>query len=162
MREKVDDLESITQLRDIIADVNVAELSANIQQPIGTGREARVSPAWVDAWQRAADRVLEEIDRELADRYIELPVDMDGVPWHIGDVVDGHGVVRDMGLNRYGWSFFGMTAIDPAIHRHAKPRTLEDVLREFAQGVQGQNADFADLAAKKYAEEIRELIGGAE
>lgn len=151
-------MESVDKLRGIICDVNVDELSANIQQPIGTGREARVSPAWVDAWRRAANRALDEIDRELADRYIELPVDMDGVPWHIGDVVDGHGVVRSMDLNRHGWSFLGLTAIDPAIHRHAKPRTLEDVLREFAKGVQGQNADFADLAAKKYADEIRELL----
>ena len=110
----------------------------------------------------ACDKLIDDIEQELADRYIELPVDADGVPWHIGDVVDGHGVVRSMDLNRHGWSFLGLTAIDPAIHRHAKPRTLEDVLREFAQGVNGQNADFADLAAKKYADEIRELLEVAE
>lgn len=156
MRKKVDDLESIDKLRDIIADVNVAELSANIQQPIGTGREARVSPGWVDAWRMAANRALEEIDRELAGRYIELPVDMDGVPWHIGDVVDGHGVVRSMDLNRHGWSFLGLTAIDPAIHRHAKPRTLMNVLADFAAEVERGRNDYK--TAMRYADEIRELL----
>lgn len=121
-------------------------------------RDANVLLVWGGGTIRA-NELADEIEREIAERYVELPVDMDGVPWHIGDVVDGHGMVRSLDLNCHGWSFFGMeNAIDPAIHRHAKPRTVEDVLREFAQGVQGQNADFADLAAKQYAEEIRELL----
>lgn len=148
MRKKVDDLESIDNLRTYCDSLEGAAIDDN-----------HVSAEYV-AKRTAMNvrRYAEEIDREVADRYIELPVDMDGVPWHIGDVVDGHGVVRDMGLNRHGWSFFGMTAIDPAIHRHAKPRTLEDVLREFAQGVSGQNADFAEVVVKRYAEEIREIL----
>ena len=149
-------MESITQLRMIIADVNVAEISANIQQPIGTGREARVSTAWVDSWQRAAERALDEIEREVADRYIALPVDADGVPWRIGDTVDGHGQVWSMGLNKHGWHFVGLTAIDPGIHRHAKPRTIVDVLADFAAEVeQGRNTI---ETARKYADEIRELM----
>ena len=160
----MDELESITQLRMIIADVNVAEISANIQQPIGTGREARVSPAWVDSWQRAAERALDEIEREVADRYIALPVDADGEPWHIGDMVEGHGMVRSLDLNRYGWAFFGVeNAIDPAIHRHAKPRTLEDVLREFRELVTGERgSEIDDGDIEGFADEIRELVGGAE
>lgn len=149
-------MESIDNLRGIIADVNVAELNANIQQPIGTGREARVSPAWVDAWQRAANRALDEIEREVADCYIALPVDMEGVPWHIGDVVDGHGVVRSMDLNRHGWSFLGLTAIDPAIHRHGKRRTTVDVLADFAAEVERGRNDYE--TARRYADEIRELL----
>ena len=148
MRKKVDDLESIDNLRTYCDSLEGAAIDDN-----------HVSAEYV-AKRTAINvrRYADEIEQELADRYMELPVDMDGVLWHIGDMVDGHGKVWSMGLNRHGWSFVGLTAIDPAIHRHAKPRTLEDILREFAQGVNGQNADFADLAAKRYADEIRELV----
>lgn len=90
------------------------------------------------------------IEREVAERFVELPVDADGVPWHIGDMVEGHGKVHSMDLNRHGWAFFGMeNAIDPAIHRHAKPRTVVDVLLDAGVSV----AAVSDVAA-----EIRELL----
>lgn len=102
--------------------------------------------------------ILDEIEREIAERYIELPVDADGVPWHIGDTVEGHGKVHCMDINRHGWAFFGIeNAIDPALHRHAKPRTVEDVLAGFAAEVeQGRNTI---ETARKYADELRELMG---
>lgn len=94
--------------------------------------------------------ILDEIEREIAERYVELPVDADGVPWHIGDMVEGHGKVHSLDLNCHGWSFFGVeNAIDPAIHRHAKPRTIVDVLRDAGVSV----AAVSDVAA-----EILELM----
>lgn len=102
--------------------------------------------------------ILDEIEREIAERYIELPVDADGVPWHIGDTVEGHGMVRSLDLNRYGWAFFGVeNAIDPALHRHAKPRIVEDVLADFAAEVEQGRNTFE--TARKYADELRELMG---
>lgn len=103
-------------------------------------------------------RMADEIEREIAERFVELPLDADGVPWHIGDMVEGHGMVHSLDLNRHGWAFFGMeNAIDPAIHRHAKSRTIVDVLADFAAEVeQGRNTI---ETARKYADELREMMG---
>lgn len=90
------------------------------------------------------------IEREVAERFVELPVDADGVPIHVGDVmerVDGGpsqqaGCVCSAGFNDAPiWC-----ARD---FRHAKPRTVEDVLRDAGVSV----AAVSDVAA-----EIRELL----
>ena len=112
------------------------------------------------------------IEREVAERYMELPVDADGVPWHIGDMVEGHGKVHSLDLNRHGWSFFGVeNAIDPAIHRHAKPRTVEDAARDFVNSVvtlKGHRDGIPVVGIDdslwrdyfpEYADELRELVG---
>ena len=131
----------------IIADVNVAEISANIQQPIGTGREASVSPAWVDSWQRAAERALDEIEQELADRYMELPLDADGVPIHVGDVLIGSTVsgkkkkryARGIGLGTVLYDTDETDEVgeilNPCMVCHAKPRTVEGAVRDFVNSV---------------------------
>jgi hypothetical protein len=36
--------------------------------------------------------------------------------------------------------------------------TVEDVLREFADGIKDQNADFAELAIAEYAAKLREVM----
>ena len=163
----MDDLESITQLRMIIADVNVAEISANIQQPIGTWREARVSPAWVDSWQRAAERALDEIEREVADRYMELPLDADGVPIRVGDTMawrDGtRHTVTAVAPNAFTWEEDDGQHMSVPAHLwyHAKPRTLEDVLEEFASKVLSSGHQWgldAEKTVEDYADEIRELL----
>lgn len=136
-------------------------------------RQAIGSPELTYEGERAGyswytQNILEHVDaveREIAERYMELPVDADGVPCKIGDklqavdddeyTVDGYLMLEGM-LCAYdngdgGW-------FRTRFYHHAKPRTLEDVLREFASGVHGQNADFAEAAAKRYADEIRELL----
>ncbi len=103
-----------------------------------------------------------------------LPVDADGVPIHVGDTLECH-------ANGYDGKF-EVFAVGPSVvignhdiefvtrhptdwfHvarycHHVKTRTLEAVLREFAQGIDGQNADFAELAVGEYAAKIRELLG---
>ena len=78
--------------------------------------------------------LLDAIEQELAERYVELPVDADDVPWHLGDVTENGNTVTAMGLNAHGWCFVGTTNdIDPSIHRHYHTPTVEDVLREFGK-----------------------------
>ena len=172
MREKVDDLKSndlksIDELRGIICDVNEAELSANIQQPVGAEGGARVSPAWVDAWRRAAFNALDSIKQELNDRYIELPVDADGVPIRVDDTIFedyGEGeryrskVTALIYTNRWDFEFddepgdtrdVGDLSSFYHCARHAEPLTVEDVLRDAGVSV----AAVSDVAA-----EIRELL----
>lgn len=113
----------------------------------------------------AVDKALElakERDalQDKLERSIELPLDADGVPWHIGDVVDGHGKVRGMGLDVFGWHFVSVdNAINPELYHHAKPRTVEDVLREFRELVTGERGDEIDDGdIEGFADEIRELL----
>ena len=100
----------------------------------------------------------DEIEREVSERFMELPVDADGVPWHIGDEIEGHGELRCMSVNRNGWTFVSSTAIDPGIHRHAKPRTIEDVLVEFygkfAVARYGEDGE----VLSHYADELRGMM----
>ena len=78
--------------------------------------------------------LLDAIEREVAERYVELPVDADDVPWHLGDVTENGNTVTAMGLNAHGWCFVGTpNDIDPRIHRHYHTPTIEDVLREFGR-----------------------------
>ena len=75
----------------------------------------------------------EDIVRDVRHEWIRLPVDADGVPWHIGDRTESGQTIQAMGLNKHGWHFVGtVNDIDPSIHRHYHEPTVEDVLREFA------------------------------
>ena len=91
---------------------------------------------------------IDNIEREIGDM-VPLPVDADGVPIHVGDVMDerlpfgGYAApasVDTMELSRgaggYGWmvrldSESG-AFINPKLLRHHHAPTVEDVLREFA------------------------------
>ena len=113
---------------------------------------------WITA--SACDKYIDEIEAEIAERYIELPVDFDGVPIRIGDAITLPNGQRDRAryfcinangarLNERGWV--------PSACRHVKPRTIEDVLRELRDESRQDLRDF-DLSA--YAAELREMIGG--
>ena len=107
--------------------------------------------------RRVVCMALDEIEAEIESRYIELPADADGVPWHIGDAIKGHGELRCMSLDKYGWAFAGSTAIDPRLHCHVNQRTIEDVLRDLVDGIGSVEFD-ALTAIGEAADEIRELM----
>lgn len=83
--------------------------------------------------------LIDAAERELAERYVELPVDADGEAIHIGDVLYGYGksiTVVSMRLEGFGWVLIseqggGFHDCHAFTHYHAP--TVEDVLREFAQ-----------------------------
>ena len=94
-----------------------------------------------DLVMRCCD-IADEIEQEIEERYIELPVDMDGVPIHVGDVLVAKGV----------YSPFKVTSLDYAAtwmiwdgenvnhwakdcRHHHKPSTVEDVLSEFTDAI---------------------------
>ena len=124
----------------------------------------------------AALAMLDRLESEIAERFMELPVDAEGEPWHIGDVTENGNRVNAITFDRFGAHFSGtVNDVDPSIHVHFKPRTLEDVLRDVvtlcANTWKDEKSAFryydvdnvmdsgniADFAA-----EIRELLGGAE
>lgn len=120
---------------------------------------------WITA--KACDVLIDEIEREIAECYIPLPVDADGVPWTQDDdvFVDSMGSVYR--LHRLAWnpgvkqwhlldqnnrSFFAKGC------RHVKERTIEDVLTDF--GEEWLDATDSNGLLAKYADELRELVGG--
>lgn len=118
----------------------------------------------------AADKVdciADAIEAEVAERYMELPLDADGVPIHCGDhIVSETGRKDDVFL-------IGVSAVmttrrdvcyDHTKVRHYKPRTLEDVLDDFASaydriGGEDEEHDKYLKIVARYASEIRELLG---
>ena len=81
---------------------------------------------------------IDNIEREVADM-VPLPVDADGVPIHVGDVLDGYGKTIEVVELRYGRSGCvlisrdGNGYADCAAFSHHHAPTVEDVLREFGK-----------------------------
>lgn len=118
-------------------------------------------------------KLIDEIEREIAERYVKLPLDADGVPWtqdddvfvdDLGDVYSirrlawNPGVKQWYLLDQYNESFLAKKC------RHVKERTVEDVLRDvwkealyYAKSAMWRSPDkvFAERA-----DELRDLLGG--
>lgn len=130
-------------------------------------------------WGVDFNRAVDALEAEIAERFMELPVDADGVPICVGeDVVRTNDrlqpeVVRVIGVSG-GSVFFkheGRVKQNVAHNlHHVKPRTLESVLADLANEVweasctcQTTWSDSGlDGIEKKYAAEIRELMEAEE
>ena len=139
---------------------------------------------WITA--DACDHLIDEIEAEIAERYMLQPVDADGVPIRIGDVLDppkgseeyGRLMVTELTYDGEDWyfkgeipaSFTGQAGYFNVIgFAHVKPRTLEDVLREYGKAYHAHMADnymnydgTDEQVVEKYADEIRELLLGGD
>lgn len=126
-------------------------------------------------WENEFSEIADAIQAEVDERFIELPVDRNGETLRIGDevwfhddedgatphVVRGYGMTNGRDVDVFlnfadeGWCPNTVTVPDVLVHR--KPRTLEDVLNDFAYKVCDLNVDEREIT--KYADEIRELMG---
>lgn len=116
----------------------------------------------------------DEIEREISERYMALPVDADGVPIHVGDLIEfgskGERLeVTHIGLTKHGDSTIAYRRPNGTLDcscigsecRHVNPRTVEDVLRDCCnEWNQHLGSDWEAGVYAKYAAEIRGLIGG--
>ena len=111
------------------------------------------------------DRVLGE-QEEHAHTRVELPKDANGEHIQPSDIPyltnanDGKrfAYCPPLSLRQDGtWVIAGWP---PDRYRISKP-TVEDVLREFADGIKDQNEDFTDLAIAEYSKRLA-LAGGAK
>lgn len=127
-------------------------------------------------------KLADEIEAEIESQYMKLPVDADGVPIHVGDMVNGWGTLQMHGCgnqpvhgmyltacfagNNFEWRIdndYGFE-VEPKDLHHVKPRALEDVLRD----VWNEAVDYAksdrwrdpEVVFVERADEIRELLGG--
>lgn len=125
------------------------------------------NPRWVCA---RAEEIADEIEREIAECYMELPKDADGVPIRVGDTLqlgDTRGKVvaltycPDNGKLPWEWQCDTGDWYNTAFARHVKPRTVEDVLEEFlhaaADACAETNRELEEQIAK-YADELRDLM----
>lgn len=131
--------------------------------------------------------IADAIESEIAERYLALPLDADGVPIRVGDTVElgesrNQGIVK--ALNEHmviamhvddgymNCAKYGLLWNADECH-HVTPRTLEDVLADVvtlcANAWKDDKSPFAfydvsDVMAsdniREYADEIRELLGG--
>ena len=110
--------------------------------------------------------IADEIEREIAERYMQLPFDADGVPIHVHDwieVDDKKHRVEAIATNAvYWWEEDGCHWTSSyMICRHHNPRTIEDVLTDFANEVARQGHQIGLIGHEltmSYAAEIRELM----
>lgn len=108
--------------------------------------------------------------------YMPLPVDADGVPVRIGDVMEfaydppqDQPIFEVSGFDAKGALFYvprgeirARKTTTASVVRHHNPRTLEDVMHDVMQFGHDDNTvgERADWVIAKYAAEIRELMGG--
>ena len=99
---------------------------------------------------------------------MELPVDADGVPIRVGETVYGKyisgnpeyfvkGFEFDQDHGQWNIKVGNASFASQGLLSHVKPRTLEDVLKEFAYKVCDLNVEKRDISM--YAAELRELLG---
>lgn len=92
------------------------------------------------------DGIAERIEKEVSERYMELPVDADGVPIRVGDVMEFSAFEIEKPVTRMvdgiGQGVFfawcgerGYQQHEAKRYRHYHAPTVEDVLREFAEKI---------------------------
>lgn len=170
-------MESIDKLREWARGVTNSNPDENIVSPEFVAQECG----------RKALLIADEIEREIAERYMKLPLDADGVPIRVVDELECH-------TNGYDGTFTVFAIGDNVVvgnhdiewisrnpskwfHvasfcTHVKPRTLEDVLREcvmqsmtvdrVVDGIPVLGIDetmFGDWIAEN-EDELRELLRG--
>lgn len=116
--------------------------------------------------------IADEIEREIAERYMLRPVDRKGEPWHLGDMFafeDGNGRKRTCTVSGLGDGevfFFYDQHRDSAKQRHfnakklihVKQRTIEDVLRELLRDTAHYFPSDCEDDIARAADEIRGLL----
>lgn len=128
-----------------------------------------------DEWEGDPERMEErisELRREL-DSYdqthMRLPLDADGVPIRIGDMLTENGdpcKFEVMSLTYYEDCVdVNACGSNPKLCHHVKPRTIEDVLGDavgelFNANISTGSTEWDEVIAK-YADELREMGGDA-
>ena len=117
--------------------------------------------------------MVDKIEREIAERYMELPLDADGVPIHYGDSLSycgEHGGTvtckvsnmeyRERSYGEADWLVNVAGWIFPGDAHHVKPRTIEDVLTDLCNEIAAQGHQVGLTGHEiitKYADELRWL-----
>ena len=110
----------------------------------------------------AIKELADNIEDEVAERYVALPLDADGVPIRVGDDMEtlmvghegNHSPVEWVSLTADGWNVDGEP---PTSMRHYQPPTVESTLREFADVVRKERVELAPISEETIAEYAAKL-----
>lgn len=92
-----------------------------------------------------AEGIADEIEREISERYMELPVDADGVPIHVGDDMANEeiGPLRVLGVFSTGFIWvddagecFEASLLGRSKYHHVKPDPIKELLEELVAKVE--------------------------
>ena len=148
--------------------------------------EANNNPAFSDNATRIVNKYLDAIESEITDCYMPLPVDADGVPIHIDDVLecDANGYKGTFTVFAVGYKYaIGDHEIEwirdnpdkwfhfAAFCHHVKPRTLKDVLHDVCEavyfegyndGTMGRGAHIDETDWQTIADELNATLGSGK
>lgn len=139
--------------------------------PTTNSGEPRMCAADAEAMLKVIAEENWEFFDGVRERYMPLPMDADGVPIRVGDVVAAQDEqpfeVRAFQLDALGWFAIERLGSQWNVNQlhHVKPHTVEDVLREFAKSgtPTGEGGVLFETALiEKYADKLRDLFGGDE
>ena len=147
---------------------------ASTEVPYKYGQELLAIADRIDMAHKHAIGYVDDRDPEtMAENgWVKLPVDADGVPIRVGDVMENvvnpsiHRRVAGVGAECfYAWEdgFGRYSQFDAPNYRHHHEPTVEDVLREFLCVFMGKREFDGDAAEaiSEYAAKLR-LVGDAE
>ena len=110
--------------------------------------------------------IADRIDAELVERYVALPLDADGVLISVGDRMVGPHLEPSYVVGVGVGVFFVYDGeamyhgYDAKCYRHHHAPTVEDVLREFALKVAGEECmTMRTGVVDEYASKLREVLG---
>lgn len=117
----------------------------------------------IDAEHRSAlEKLAAQVD-ESEDGWVRLPVDADGVPIHVGDVMEWPTTGETFEVVGIGGGtlfyvdgardFADWTGASTKRHHHAP--TVEDVLREFAREIDADAYGITDAKVAEFAAKLR-------
>ena len=121
---------------------------------------------------KKVDEIADRIDAELAERYVKLPIDADGVPIRVGDAIEiEHNgrvtTVTNINYNEYGWQVYcaeGGGFDKDTRCRHVQPDSWERIIKDAkAQGAAKEAGailyDLARFTDEQLIERCRRLAG---
>ena len=120
---------------------------------------------WAPMTQTEMTKYADEIEREVSERYMLLPVDADGVPIHMDDMLKSETASKPFIVESMtfadSWTVWdrenGATRWPSECH-HVKPRTIEDVLRDCCnEWNEHCGSEWEQGVYAKYADELRSM-----
>ena len=124
-------------------------------------------------WKDSLSDIADEIEREISEKYMLLPVDADGVPIRVGDEMccHKHGItsMEVLAVSDVHFWWLGETGVYPSIaesFHHVKPDPVKELLEEFSgiwkAAVEVRSGESlrkrGEQLVEEYAAKIREAV----
>lgn len=149
----------------IVDEMTWWEVKSKVGEMASMENDIRQAQRSRDYWKDKFER----LESDVTERYAVLPADANGETIRLRAVVMHDGWawrVKTLMLADGGEWLLDCMRSDGAAEKTLMPedcviakwRTVEDVLREFAEAIDGQNEDFGSLVVKRYADEIRQML----